>query len=323
MHNPRSCLAGLRVLICRPFDQAKQLAQELEAVGAEAVRVPVIAIADPEDGGVALREAMRSLAEGDWLVLTSRNGAVRAAAAAPQLPLPERVRVAAIGPGTAQQATAAGLTVDLIPKRSVAEGLLDEFPSCPPDATSGSVGDGGTRRPRPYPTDLAGSGLIVGGSGFKEGAGSNASSVMSGDGAVSVSSKVVLARAAVARAALPEGLRALGWEVVDVPAYRTLGVLLTAEQHLEVANADAVVFTSSSTVKHLLTQMDVSAIPKLVVSIGPATTITVLKHGLQVTVQATEHTTQGVVEALCSHVSSCWPSVMSSCSFSGGQHPPS
>lgn len=305
MRNPRSCLAGLRVLICRPFDQAKQLAQELEAVGAEAVRVPVIAIADPEDGGVALREAMGSLAEGDWLVLTSRNGAVRAAVAAPRLPLPEGVRVAAIGPGTAQQATAAGLTVDLIPKRSVAEGLLDEFPSYPPVPASGGVGDGGARRARPYPTDSAGSGLIAGSPGLDEGGVSIVSGVMLGDAAVSVRSKVVLARAVVARAVLPEGLRALGWEVVDVPAYQTLGVLLTAEQHLEVADTDAVVFTSSSTVKHLLAQIDAAAIPKLVVSIGPATTATILKHGVQVTVQATEHTVQGVVEALCSHVSGC------------------
>ena len=242
-------LAGLRIVICRPREQAKPLASGLAAAGAEVVSAPVIAIVDPPDGGDALRAAMARLDRGDWLVVTSPNGAARAGA---EGPLPEGVNVAAIGPGTADRAVAAGLTVRMVPDRAIAEGLLQAFPD--PDSD---------RR-----------GLVV------------------------------LARAAVARSALPDGLRAAGWDVLDVAAYRNVGVRLSQDQRREVAASDGVVFTSSSTVKRLVVEVGTDAVPPLVVSIGPATSATAVEHGLEVTVEATDHTIDGVVAALVGHARS-------------------
>ena len=244
-------LAGLRIVVCRPREQARPLADGLAAAGAEVVSAPVIAITDPADGGAGLRAALGRLGPGDWLVVTSPNGAERAADAA-RGPLPEGVNVAAIGPGTAARAAAVGLTVRLVPDRSVAEGLVQAFPS--PDPERGSL--------------------------------------------------VVLARAAVARAVLPDSLREAGWEVLDVAAYRNLAAPLNDDQRRAVAASDGVVFTSSSTVERLVAEVGADAVPPLVASIGPATSATAAGHGLEVTVEAGRHTIDGVVAALVGHARS-------------------
>ena len=257
-------LAGLRVVVCRPPEQAAELVELLEAAGAEPVSAPVIAVVDPPGGGAALRSALAGLRGGDWLVVTSPNGAARAGEALAgvvgaggrvgEARAGGGVRVAAIGPGTARRAAQAGLRVDLVPERSVAEGLVEAF-GAPP----------------------------AGGSG-----------------------RVVLARAEVARAALPDGLRAAGWEVEEVAAYRTVTRELTAEQRRRVAAADGVVFTSSSTVDRLVDAVGTDAVPPLVVSIGPATSATAAAYDLAVTVEAADHTIEGAVEALVAHAST-WP----------------
>ena len=247
-HAPKP-LAGLRIVVCRPREQAQALADGLAAAGAEVVSAPVIAITDPADGGAALRAALARLDRGDWLVVTSPNGVERAAAAGP---LPEGVNIAAIGPGTAARAAGVGLTVRLVPDRSIAEGLVQAFPS--PDPQRGSL--------------------------------------------------VVLARAAVTRPVLPDSLHNAGWEVLDVAAYRNVAAPLDDDQRRAVAVSDGVVFTSSSTVKRLVAEVGADAVPPLVASIGPATSATAAEHGLEVTVEATEHTIDGVVAALVHHARS-------------------
>ena len=247
-HSPDP-LAGLRIVVCRPREQARPLAEGLAVAGAEVVSAPVIAITDPADGGAGLRDALARLERGDWLVVTSPNGAERAASAGP---LPEGVNVAAIGPGTAARAAAVGLTVRLVPDRSIAEGLVQAFP--PPDPERGRL--------------------------------------------------VVLARAAVARPVLPDSLRAAGWEVLDVAAYRNVAAPLDDDQRRAVAASDGVVFTSSSTVKRLVAEVGADAVPPLVASIGPATSATATACGLEVTVEASEHTIDGVVAALVGHARS-------------------
>ena len=242
-------LAGLKIVVCRPREQAQALADGLATAGAEVIIAPVIAICDPADGGASLRAALARLSRGDWLVVTSPNGAERAAAAGPP---PAGVNVAAIGPGTAARAVASGLTVRLVPDRSVAEGLVQAFPA--PDPQRGSL--------------------------------------------------VVLARAAVARPLLPDSLRDAGWEVLDVAAYRNVAAPLNELQRRAVARSDGVVFTSSSTVKRLVAEVGADAVPPLVASIGPVTSATAAECGLEVTVEASPHTIDGVVSALVRHARS-------------------
>lgn len=118
-------LAGRRVVVTRATDQAGELAAQLEAAGAEVVVVPTIAVVPPADGGAAVRAALGDLRAGEWLVVTSANGA--AAVLASGVGLAPGVRVACVGPKTAAVLEAAGQPVALVPQVYVAEALLDAF----------------------------------------------------------------------------------------------------------------------------------------------------------------------------------------------------
>jgi uroporphyrinogen III methyltransferase/synthase len=133
-------LFGRRIVVTRAREQASGLVARLAALGAATVEVPAIAIAEPADGGAALAAAVERLAGGayDWLVLTSPNGSRRLLAALRSAGRDARalggVKLAAIGPGTADALAAANLVPDLVPPRFVAESLLESFPDPPAPA---------------------------------------------------------------------------------------------------------------------------------------------------------------------------------------------
>jgi uroporphyrinogen III methyltransferase/synthase len=120
--------------------------------------------------------------------------------------------------------------------------------------------------------------------------------------------RVLLARAARARDALPEALREAGCEVDVVAAYETHPPPPEAVDELrrELAGGrvDAVMFTSSSTVEHLCDLLGAHAgallARPLVACIGPVTAETARARGLRVhvTAPAAEYTVQGLVDAL-------------------------
>jgi uroporphyrinogen-III synthase len=109
---------------------------------------------------------------------------------------------------------------------------------------------------------------------------------------------VLLARAEVARDVLPDGLRARGWDVEVVDAYRTVPATLTEAQRQAVAGADVVTFTSSSTVERFLDALGDGAVPPVVACIGPVTAATARDRGLAVDIEAEVHTVDGLVAAL-------------------------
>ena len=110
--------------------------------------------------------------------------------------------------------------------------------------------------------------------------------------------RILLARAAAARDVLPKGLAARGWEVEIVEAYRTVAASLPEERRAELASADMVTFTSSSTVTRFLDAAGPDAVPPVVATIGPITAATAREHGLRVDVEAPVHTIDGLVEAI-------------------------
>jgi uroporphyrinogen III methyltransferase/synthase len=114
--------------------------------------------------------------------------------------------------------------------------------------------------------------------------------------------RVLLARAAVARDVLPEGLRARGWEVDVVDAYRTVVAGVSDRQREAVARADVVTFTSSSTVDRFLEAVGPGLVPPVVACIGPVTADTARARGLHVDVEAEVHTVDGLVGALVGHL---------------------
>lgn len=113
--------------------------------------------------------------------------------------------------------------------------------------------------------------------------------------------RVLLARAEEARDVLPDGLAEAGWQVDVVPVYRTVRAHLGADARAEVAAADVVTFTSSSTVRHFVDLLGGDAVPATVACIGPVTAATARELGLRVDVEADTHTIAGLVHALEAH----------------------
>lgn len=115
---------------------------------------------------------------------------------------------------------------------------------------------------------------------------------------------VLLARAEEARNILPESLKALGADVWDVPAYRTvLGQTNKEELRTLLQNRSihAVTFTSSSTVRNFLQLLDGdrSLLDGIkLFSIGPITSATARELGLTIYREAKKYTIEGLVQAL-------------------------
>jgi uroporphyrinogen III methyltransferase / synthase len=106
----------VKVIVTRPRAQAGPLVGKLEELGYEVVECPLIEIERSSDEPIDC--------EGyEWAIVTSPNGADEVARRARNLP-----RVAAVGPGTAEQLRSHGIEPDFVPKVSSVDGLLDEFP---------------------------------------------------------------------------------------------------------------------------------------------------------------------------------------------------
>ena len=110
--------------------------------------------------------------------------------------------------------------------------------------------------------------------------------------------RVLIPRAETARDVLPDGLTAAGWTVDVVPAYRTVAPSPDPHAATLLADAEAITFTSSSTVTNFIDAHGPEAAPEVVATIGPITTATAHNRGLEVAVEATEHTVDGLIAAL-------------------------
>ena len=101
--------------------------------------------------------------------------------------------------------------------------------------------------------------------------------------------RVFLPRADIATETLAAGLVELGWEVDDVTAYRTVRAApppVETRDAIKSGKFDAVVFTSSSTVRNLVGIAGKPHASTVVACIGPATAKTAEEHGLRVDVLA-------------------------------------
>jgi uroporphyrinogen III methyltransferase/synthase len=113
--------------------------------------------------------------------------------------------------------------------------------------------------------------------------------------------RVFLPRADIATETLVAGLVDLGWEVDDVTAYRTVRAApppAPTREAIKSGKFDAVVFTSSSTVRNLVGIAGKPHTSTIIAVIGPATAKTAEEHGLRVDVMAANPTVEEVVEAL-------------------------
>ncbi len=116
--------------------------------------------------------------------------------------------------------------------------------------------------------------------------------------------RVFLPRADIATESLVEGLTAAGWQVDDVTAYRTVRAApppAPVRDAIKAGAFDAVVFTSSSTVRNLVGIAGKPHPATVVAVIGPATHAAAEELGLRVDVVAAEPSAASVVSALAAH----------------------
>lgn len=118
-------LAGVRVLVTRPAEQARDLARRIEAEGGEAIVFPVLAI-EPEADLAGVRAAVGPVCNYDIVVFVSPN-AVAHGHALLDARSDRAPRVAVIGPSTALALEARGVTVAIRPAAGyTSEALLAE-----------------------------------------------------------------------------------------------------------------------------------------------------------------------------------------------------
>ena len=113
--------------------------------------------------------------------------------------------------------------------------------------------------------------------------------------------RVFLPRADIATENLVAGLIDLGWEVDDVTAYRTVRAApppAPTREAIKSGKFDAVVFTSSSTVRNLVGIAGKPHPSTIIAVIGPATAKTAEEHGLRVDVMAPAPSIEELTAAL-------------------------
>ncbi|MGB2628595.1 MAG: uroporphyrinogen-III synthase [Candidatus Acidiferrum sp.] len=134
MVDSHKSLEGKRIVVTRAVEQSESLVAELRTNGATAVLLPMVSFAPPEDSS-ALDEVLRSLTSFRWIFLTSQNAlrALQDRCAFLGLSLPELtagVRIAAVGPATAEAAQQAGLQIAYVALKhqgvALARELADE-----------------------------------------------------------------------------------------------------------------------------------------------------------------------------------------------------
>ncbi|MDS1271903.1 bifunctional uroporphyrinogen-III C-methyltransferase/uroporphyrinogen-III synthase [Lipingzhangella sp. LS1_29] len=116
--------------------------------------------------------------------------------------------------------------------------------------------------------------------------------------------RVLLPRADIATEALAAGLGELGWEVDDVTAYRTVRAApppAPTREAIKGGGFDAVLFTSSSTVRNLVGIAGKPHATTVIGAIGPETAKTAAEYGLRVDVVPEKASVSALAEAVAQY----------------------
>ena len=130
--------------------------------------------------------------------------------------------------------------------------------------------------------------------------------------------RVLLPRADIATETLVAALTELGWEADDVTAYRTVRAApppAPVREAIKGGGFDAVLFTSSSTVRNLVGIAGKPHAVTVIAVIGPQTARTAEEFGLRVDVMAPRPSVTALVEALAEHGAS-----LRAAAISAGEH---
>jgi uroporphyrinogen-III synthase len=122
-------LAGRGIVVTRPRVQAEALAARLRAAGGVPILFPLLEIREPDAAALAaLDRVIGCIDQYDLAIFVSPNavrGAMQRIADKRRLPLPPRLRIAAVGPGSARELARFGIGDVIVPQqRFDSEALL-------------------------------------------------------------------------------------------------------------------------------------------------------------------------------------------------------
>jgi uroporphyrinogen III methyltransferase / synthase len=126
-----SVLAGKRIVITRSAAQSEVLARELSALGAIPVMLPLVSFAEPEDFA-PFDAAIGGIDQFDWMILTSAQAVralVKRCAELKRVLIQagSKLRVACVGPVTAEAARQAGYPVEYVAETHTGAALAEEL----------------------------------------------------------------------------------------------------------------------------------------------------------------------------------------------------
>ena len=251
-------LFGWRVLIPRTKEQAGEVSQLLTPYGAVGAEVPTISV-EPPRTPQQMEKAIQGIVDGSYAwVVFTSSNAVRAV----------RERLEARG---LDARDLAGVKLAAVGQKT-AQALRD-FGSPPDLVPSGEQSSAGlVAEWHAYVSDI--------------------------DGA---NNRVFLPRADIATETLVEGLTELGWAPDDVTAYRTVRAApppAPIREAIKTGGFDAVLFTSSSTVRNLVGIAGKPHATTVVACIGPQTAQSAQEHGLRVDVEASSPSIEVLIAEL-------------------------
>jgi uroporphyrinogen III methyltransferase / synthase len=121
-------LFGRQIVVTRTRKQASALSAKLRILGADVYELPTIRV-EPSENPMEFGELVRDAFQYDWLIFTSANGVDAFFDMFYRLYDDARsignVKIAAIGPATAQRIKHFHLSVDVQPKEFIAEAIID------------------------------------------------------------------------------------------------------------------------------------------------------------------------------------------------------
>lgn len=136
----RQSLFGQTIVVTRPFHQATEALDQIVRLGGQPVALPLLDIkpVSKADRDESLRQ-LKSLADCDWIVFTSRNGVHHFQTLLLESGRDWRTighcKVAVVGQATAHYLSQQGITADVVPHDHSSEGLVKELGSSVRDKT--------------------------------------------------------------------------------------------------------------------------------------------------------------------------------------------
>lgn len=256
-------LFGKRIVVTRAREQASSFLSGLRELGAHCIEFPTIEIIPPEDWA-PLDKSVEEIANYNWLLFTSVNGVKY-------------------------------FFNRLYEKGKDVRSLKDIKVGAIGPKTAEAVREYGII-PDLVPSEYRAEAVIEAFREFKAN-----------------DLKILLPRASKARETLPDELNKMGAQIDVVDAYRTIMPDKKAEtviKMLEAGEIDMITFTSSSTVTNFMEMFgDKSDKAKTwlkdvdIASIGPITSETAIKKGLNITIEPSDYTIEALTDVIMKHYS--------------------